>query len=334
MVLLLALIAGVASLVLTGAVRAYALRNDLLDRPNARSSHSTPTPRGGGVAMVAAATLGIATSAGLGVTDTRHAVTLGIGMIVLAVTGWLDDTRGIGAGARLSVHAAVACWTLYMFGGLSALRIGETTLNIGMWGYVLGGLGIVWSINLFNFMDGIDGIAGSQALLIFGTAATLLFARGDQSLAAMAIVLAAAAAGFLVWNWPPAKIFMGDAGSGAIGYLVAGLAIASENDGSVPLFAFAILGGLFIADATVTLVRRVLRGNRPTEAHRDHAYQRLTRLWGSHRPVTIAAALVTMVLGMLAAVGTLAPRLLLPAFVAASALVATLLVTADRRAPT
>ncbi|CAN5346732.1 glycosyltransferase family 4 protein [soil metagenome] len=331
--IILAAIGGALSYALTGVVRSYALRHDLLDRPNDRSSHDAPTPRGGGIAMIAATLACIAIGVVLGLVNARDALILGIGMFLVGAIGWLDDRRGLRADVRLGVHFAVALWTLYMFRGLPAVRVGTASLSIGGAGYVLGALGIVWSINLFNFMDGIDGLAGSQAALIFASTALLLFSRGDDSLGTIALVLASASAGFLVWNWPPAKIFLGDSGSGAIGYAVASLAVASENHGSVPLIVVAIICGVFISDATVTLLRRIGRGNRPTEAHRDHAYQRLARAWGSHRSVSWRAAAVTALLAALGAVGTLVPRLVLPAVLVALLLLSSLLLATERRTP-
>jgi Fuc2NAc and GlcNAc transferase len=329
----LAALSGLVSVALTIAVRQHAVRKGVLDRPNARSSHNTPTPRGGGIAILGAALLGIAIGVAFRVIEPRHALTLGVGMLTLGVIGWLDDTRGVRPRMRLFAHTCAAVWTLFMLGGLSEIRIGSASLALGAAGYVMGAIGIVWSINLFNFMDGIDGLAGSQAVLIFGSAALLSLSRGEHSLGVIAAILAAASAGFLVWNWPPAKIFLGDVGSGAVGYLVAAMAIASENIGSIPLLAFAIIGGVFIADASVTLIRRLLRGRRAMEAHRDHAYQRLARTWGSHRSVALAAAAATTLLAVIGAIGTMTPRLLLPGLVFAYLLLGGLLLAAERRAP-
>ncbi len=333
MLLLVVAVSCAASLGLTNIVRTYTLRRGVLDRPNARSSHSIPTPRGGGLALIAASVLGIAVAVVANLATTNDALILTAGMLALGAVGWLDDTRGVRPGVRLVVHGGVAVWTVYMFGGLPSIHLGNESLSLGVGGYLIGVVGIVWGINLFNFMDGIDGLAGSQAVLIFGTGALLLVLHGDNSLGAISASVAAAAVGFLAWNWPPAKIFLGDAGSGVIGYLVAALAIASENHGSVPLIAFAILSGLFITDATITLLRRVSRGERPTVAHRDHAYQRLTRAWGSHRVVTARAASVTLTLVFLAYIGTMIPRLMLPVFVVAYVFLTVLYVLAERRAP-
>lgn len=331
--IIIAAISGALSYALTGLVRSFALRHNLLDKPNARSSHDAPTPRGGGIAVILATIAGTAIGVALGIASGRDAFTLALGMVIVGAIGWVDDRRGMRADVRLGVHFCVALWTLYMFHGLPLVRVGTASLGIGGAGYILGAVGIAWSINLFNFMDGIDGLAGSQAVLIFASAGLLLFFRRDDSLGTIALVLAAASAGFLVWNWPPAKIFLGDVGSGSIGYAVATLAAASENRGAVSLVTFAIIGGVFITDATVTLIRRITRRHRPADAHRDHAYQRLARVWGSHRAVTLRAVAVTSILALLAAAATTIPRLLVPAFGGACVLLASLVIATERRAP-
>jgi Fuc2NAc and GlcNAc transferase len=304
-----------------------------MDTPNERSSHSVPTPRGGGAALVTVATIGLAIAIRTGMVGPRLSATLIGGMGFLALIGWRDDAVGLSARVRLLAQVAVAAWATWMLGGLPALRAGPFTITLGVAGYALGLLGIVWSINLFNFMDGIDGIAGSQAVLIFAIGAALLFFVGNAALGTAAAILAAASGGFLPWNWPPAKIFMGDVGSGALGYAVATLAVASENAGAVPLVAFGLLGGVFIVDATVTLARRMARGENPSVAHRSHAYQRLSRRWGSHRPVTMAAAALTLFLGALAYAVVTKPSLQIPGLVAGWGLLVGLLVAVERREP-
>lgn len=333
MTLLLAGITCVMSLLLTGVARTYALRHEVVDRPTARSSHNTPTPRGGGIAILVASALGMAIGVAARLTETNDAFTLGLGMLLLGVVGWIDDRRGLKVRTRLIVHIGVAIWTLHMFGGLPALRMGTTSMEAGRLGYLIGAVGIVWSINLFNFMDGIDGLAGSQAIIIFGSAALLLSGYGVQSLATISAVVAAASAGFLVWNWPPAKMFLGDVGSGPIGYLAAGLAIASENRGSVPLLVFGIIACVLISDTTVTLARRFTRGERLGDAHRHHAYQRLAQAWGSHRRVTVLAAILTLGFAGLGAIGAIMPRLLIPALLVSYGCIAVILVATERRAP-
>lgn len=331
--LAIAAVSLVTSGVMTGVMRTYAIRHGVLDRPNARSSHQTPTPRGGGAALILAAAIGMTLAVIMGSCTLHDSLTLGAGMLALGAIGWIDDKAHVPPAVRLAVHVSVAVWTVVMFGGLPHIQFGLGRITLGAFGYVLGVLAIVWSINLFNFMDGIDGLAGSEAMLVLGTAAVLFTARGDISLGAIAAATAAASAGFLAWNWPPAKIFLGDVGSGTLGYLIAGLAMAGEHHGSVPVIAIVIASGVFVADATCTLARRFARGESPTQAHRDHAYQRLSRAWNGHLPVTLSAAATTLALAALAVVGTLAPSLVPAVFVTAALLLALLLFLTERRAP-
>lgn len=323
----------VASAVLTGLARRYALHRGVLDHPNERSSHSTPTPRGGGIAVVAASVGGMALLALAHAVAVHEALVLTVGMALIAAIGWLDDHTNVAPAVRLAVHATIAILTVAEFRGLPAISLGTTSLHLGVLGAVLAVVAIVWSINLFNFMDGIDGLAGSEATLVFAAAAALLAFRGDAPLAGLAAVIAASAAGFLCWNWPPARIFLGDVGSGALGYMIAAVAIAAERHGSVSLLAIAMVYGVFVGDATVTLIRRIARGERPAEAHRSHAYQRLSRAWGAHQPVTLAAAAVTVILALLALAATVRPALLPAMLAAAAVFLAALLYLIERVAP-
>lgn len=329
----LASVSTAGSFLLTGLVRSYAMRAGVLDRPSARSSHSIPTPRGGGLAILTAATIAIALGGIVKVVDLGDAITLGLGAWSLALLGWIDDHRSLRASTRLLVQFAVAGWTLFRFGGLPVASVGVWTLHLHWFGYLAGTLGLVWSINLFNFMDGIDALAGSQAALIFITVGLLLIGRGDASLGMASCILGTAAIGFLPWNWPPAKIFLGDVGSAPIGYLVAALAVAAENKGEVPLVVVALVSAVFIVDATVTLVRRLLRRERLSEAHRSHAYQRLARALGSHGRVSFWAAVETSVFAALGAVVVENPSLFLPAALFTLLIAGASVVYAEVRAP-
>jgi Fuc2NAc and GlcNAc transferase len=159
-------------------------------------------------------------------------------------------------------------------------------------------------INLYNFMDGIDGLAGGQAVLVGLVAAAVSWNAGVPSLAAIALLIAAAAAGFLAWNWAPAKIFLGDVGSGFLGFVFAVIALASELRGTTPLLLWLLLLGVFVFDATLTLTRRVFHGDRWYDAHRSHAYQRAVQAGYSHQQVTTACLTLTALLGALAWFGT------------------------------
>jgi Fuc2NAc and GlcNAc transferase len=215
------------------------------------------------------------------------------GGLAVAIVGFIDDRHRVSATVRLPVHAAAALWALSVLGGLPAIQIGDYVLRFGWSGYVVGTLAIMWVLNLFNFMDGIDGIAAAEAVFVVGPGALLSVVSASGVLAANgAIVFGTACLGFLVWNWAPAKIFMGDVGSGYLGYVIAVLAIASAHDNPTALLWWLILGGVFFCDATVTLIRRLIRRDRVYEAHRSHAYQWLARRWHSHSRVTIAVTAI------------------------------------------
>jgi Fuc2NAc and GlcNAc transferase len=281
-----------ATALLTYVARSVALRQGILDVPNVRSSHRSPTPRGGGIAIVLVVTAAVAALSAYGILSRAFALTLGGGLLVAAV-GFADDRRPLPSRVRLAVHCAAALWALYWLGGLAPLRVGAHDAHLGMGGEVLAFLGIVWTLNLFNFMDGIDSLAASEAVFVFAAGGAL--AGGAGEVAMLAWIGAGSAAGFLLWNWPPAKIFLGDVGSGFLGYLIAVLPLAAARTDSAAPWVWLILGGAFFADATVTLARRVLRGEAPHEAHRSHAYQWLARRCDSH----LRASLAVMALNIL-----------------------------------
>lgn len=319
------------SWVITGQIRRFALANAILDMPNARSSHALPTPRGGGVAIVLLVVGGtlLAASVGLLADDVALGYVGGGGLV--ALIGWLDDRRGVHAGIRAVVHAFAAGWAVYWMGGLQSYATGTDVVHLGRIGGLLAVLGIVWATNLYNFMDGIDGIAGGQALCagVFGGAMLLL--SGSPGLAAVAFLLAAASAGFLAWNWAPAKIFMGDVGSGFLGFSFGALAVASENDGGVPLLLWVLLLGVFVVDATVTLLRRTLAGEVPYAAHRDHAYQRAVRSGWSHSRVSGWVVGFNVALGILSVIAWMRPAHMMEIFVGGLAALLIPYVMVERR---
>jgi Fuc2NAc and GlcNAc transferase len=188
-----------------------------------------------------------------------------------------------------------AVWAVHWVGGLGAVRVGEHIAHPGWLGVGLAVLGVVWVLNLFNFMDGIDGMATGEALFVAGAGALLAFLGGNSGVAYAAWIFAWSCAGFLYWNWPPARVFLGDVGSGYLGYVVIVLALADAQDRPVAIWEWLILGALFVADSTLTLLRRLFRGERVYEAHRQHAYQRLSRHWGSHLSVTALVLAVGVV---------------------------------------
>jgi Fuc2NAc and GlcNAc transferase len=285
--LILLLACAVATAAGVGWLRRVALARGMVDVPNARSSHQSAVPRGGGLAIALVASLAVMALAVGGAVSRGVALALLIPGAVVAAIGWVDDLRGLPAAARLGAHLVAASAALALVGGWGPAWLPPG--SIGWWLLQAATVvGIAWSINLYNFMDGIDGIAGAEAVYLGGSGFLLLSgALVESELAAVSLVLAACALGFLAWNWPPARIFMGDAGSGYLGFAFAALAVASAHSDPVMILAWLILAGSFFVDALVTLARRLLRGERLHEAHRIHAYQWLARRFGSHAPVTL-----------------------------------------------
>jgi Fuc2NAc and GlcNAc transferase len=293
----LTLTTALCALLGTGFARRYALTHAILDIPNERSSHSVPTPRGGGVALVVAILLSLVLATLLGLTAWRLLMAIGGGGIAVATVGWLDDRRHVPAYIRATVHFLAAGWALVWLGGLYSIDIGTRDLPLGPMGTVLAAFAIVWLINLYNFMDGIDGIAASEAVSVAGAGALLgLLNGGSAPVALLAALIASASAGFLYWNWTPARIFMGDVGSGFLGFAFGVLAVASEKAGSLSALAWTLLLGAFAFDATVTLIRRMAKGEQWYSAHRSHAYQRAVESGFSHLQVTSAFIAINVVL--------------------------------------
>jgi Fuc2NAc and GlcNAc transferase len=291
----LLLLTSVASWLLTGLLRRYALVKNLIDIPNERSSHSMPTPRGGGVAIVTLFLFALPILNRLDLLSTQGCLALWGAGCAVAVTGFLDDHGHIAARWRLLVHFGAAVWGLYWLGGFPPLAVFGYSLDLGWLGYVCAAVYIVWLLNLYNFMDGIDGLAGSEAITVCCSSALMVWlVAPDSSAWTSPAVLATAVLGFLCWNFPPARIFMGDAGSGFLGLMLALLSIQAARIAPQLFWVWLILLGVFIVDATVTLCRRVFRGEKFYEAHRSHAYQYASRILGAHRPVTLVVCAINI----------------------------------------
>ncbi|AGA72312.1 MULTISPECIES: MraY family glycosyltransferase [Pseudomonas] len=284
----------IMSLVMTAGLRRYALARSVIDVPNARSSHTVPTPRGGGVAIVLTFLLAMVGLMLSGAEQIRILLALGGAGALIAVIGFMDDHGHIAARWRLLGHFIAAAWMLGWLGGLPPLLLFGWTLDLGWLGGALAAFYLVWLLNLYNFMDGIDGIASIEAITACLGAAWLYWLGGLSGAAMLPLLLAAAVAGFLYWNFPPAKIFMGDAGSGFIGIVLGGLSLQAAWVSPPMFWCWLILLGVFIVDATYTLVRRSLRGDKVYEAHRSHAYQFASRKYGKHLPVTLTVAVLNL----------------------------------------
>jgi Fuc2NAc and GlcNAc transferase len=288
------IVVAVVAMVGTGMVRAYALRHDVLDVPQARSSHSTPTPRGGGLAIVVAFLGALVVLLLHGNVDRGTAIGIGGAALLVAVVGFIDDHRSLPARVRFIAHVVAAAWGLWWLGGLPPLIVAGRTVGGGIIATVVAGVALVWLLNLYNFMDGIDGLAGAEAVTICAGAMLAQYMAGVGAASALTLALAAASLGFLLWNLPPARIFMGDVASGFLGITLGLIAIRDASLSAPLLASWTILLGVFVVDATATLLRRMRRGERVWEAHRSHAYQVVSRAWNSHGRVTLTVALINL----------------------------------------
>lgn len=283
------------SWLLTGIMHHYALVRGLLDMPNQRSSHVLPTPRGGGVAIVVAflSVLLFLWAHGW-MPESTFIAYFGAG-IWISFVGFLDDHRHIAARWRLLAHFMGAAWLLGCFGKLPALSVfGSDVIANGIVS-LLAATYLVWLLNLYNFMDGIDGIASIEALTVCLGASIIMFVTVSTSLIwVVPLVMAAAAGGFLVWNYPPAKIFMGDAGSGFLGIMLGAMSLEASKVTPQLFWSWLVLLGVFVVDATVTLMRRVFNGKRFYEAHRTHAYQHAAQSFKSHKTVSLAVGAINI----------------------------------------
>lgn len=282
------------SLLLTWVLRRYALARSLMDIPNNRSSHSVPTPRGGGVAIVLSFLVASPLLTFLVDVPWSYIWALWGAGALTAVIGFLDDHGHIAARWRLLAHFSASIWALAWLGGLPPVQLLGVDFNLSWVGHFFAVFYLVWMLNLYNFMDGIDGIASVQAVSACLGACVIYWLAGDISLIWMPLLLAVAVLGFLFWNFPPARIFMGDAGSGFLGLILGVFSVQAAWTSSRFLWVWLILLGVFIVDATFTLIRRLLRGDKVHEAHRSHAYQFASRQFGRHLPVTLAVMAINV----------------------------------------
>jgi UDP-N-acetylmuramyl pentapeptide phosphotransferase/UDP-N-acetylglucosamine-1-phosphate transferase len=283
----------VIAFVLVGVVRRIALAHGVLDHPGDRSSHVVPTPRGGGLGLLIAA-LGMWTWQA-----TLHrswpVLLVVLGASVVALVGWVDDRRGLPVRTRLAVHVAAGA----LVGAIAAT--GETSVPVSLGLFAWWTFWTVSSINLVNFMDGINGLVAAQ-IAVFALSLALPLRVGDPT-TIYALTLAAACIGFLPWNVPRAKIFLGDVGSGGLGFLSAGLALLAIRAQGVDIVRAQLPLLPLFGDATWTIFRRWRRGERLTQAHRSHLYQRLANGRLSHTAVTAIYTLVALAGAVVAHLG-------------------------------
>ncbi|WP_168400478.1 MraY family glycosyltransferase [Acinetobacter indicus] len=278
---------------LTYFMRAYALKKNIIDNPNERSSHSVPTPRGGGVAVVCSYLLALIVLIYSQQLSVHIGLTLMVAGFVIALLGFLDDHGHINSMLRLAIHFLVAIGVVMSLGGFAEVTA-FNGLELGFIANIIAVLFLVWLLNLYNFMDGINGIASVEAITTTVSMAILYAVLNISLNSDILWLLAACVFGFLLWNFPKAKIFMGDACSGFLGLTLGILALIALKENLALFCAWIICLGVFVVDATYTLIKRVLSGYKMYDAHRSHSYQILSRKWGSHTPVTLAVAAINL----------------------------------------
>ncbi|HXU93883.1 MAG TPA: glycosyltransferase family 4 protein [Gallionella sp.] len=272
------LVAFLVAVAVSKALLASRLSKSISDVPNERSLHAMPIPRVGGVGLMAGALAGWLWMAGL--PDWRVSVPL----LLLFGVSMFDDARGMSVRVRLLAHMAAAAILVAGAGMHWALGIAVVLL-------------VVWMTNLYNFMDGSDGLAGGMALFGFGWYGVAALAQGAESFALVNLALSAAALGFLLFNFHPARMFMGDAGSIPLGFLAAALGLLGWQEGLWPAWYPPLVFSPFVVDASVTLFKRLLRGEKLSQAHRSHYYQRLVQMGWGHRNTALAEYLLMFTAG-------------------------------------
>lgn len=281
--ILLLLLSASLSCVLSGRFIILARRYQLFDLPNHRSSHTQPTPRGGGMAIavsVLSACVVFQYYDPVPSFESRSGFVL-ICASLIAVISFVDDLRGLSVAVRLSLQGLLSLVLVFLVG---PIPLGDA-LPIGL-SILFSCIALMWLLNLYNFMDGIDGLAACEGIVVCLAAAVLLINNAEGSVLALTIALGGSALGFLIWNWSPAKLFMGDSGSVFLGFAIGGLALLTTQREVLTISVWLILLAAFIADASYTLMRRLFRGQNIFQAHRNHAYQVLADRWASHAKVT------------------------------------------------
>ncbi len=280
----------------------------IADSPNERSLHHAPTPRTGGIAIFAA----VLTAWLLLIVFRRNPLPwLSLSVLMLVVLGVIDDRKNLRARTRFIFHLVAALMVVYFGLGLNKIDFGGIVVTPPGWVMLLLSLVfIIWMLNLYNFMDGMDGFAGGMTFFGFLTFAVLGWMKGAESFAMMSLVVSVAAAGFLWFNFPPARLFMGDSGSVPLGYIMAVFALWADRDGLFPLWISLVVFSPFVVDATITLIKRALKGYKIWQPHRSHYYQKLVRSGWSHRKTVIIEYILMVVSSGFAMIAALSDGIL------------------------
>jgi glycosyltransferase WbpL len=286
---------------ITSYVRNYSLRNNVVDRPNERSSHFIPTPTGGGLAISLSILLSIFILSGLSSDAVSLSIALGSGVFLIGIIGWFDIHKEVPVLIRAVLYLVTSVWAVWLLGGVNPFSIGGFNITSYWVSSFISVFWIAWLVNLYNFMDGTDGLAGVQALSTALFGALFFISSGHILASIICVTIVSSISGFLVWNWAPAKIFMGDVGSCSLGFTFAVLAVYGQITSSVSLEVWLILLSIFIADASFTLIKRMFTGETWYRAHNTHAYQRLVQMGLSHGKLALYVLIINiLILGPIA----------------------------------
>ncbi len=273
--------------VITAWTRQYAIKCSILDHPNPRSSHSEPTPRGGGISISIIALISVLALWLLGYISYQIFLAIGCGGLLVSVVGWLDDRNDIAVIWRAVLYLTASAWAAYWIIFLNGVFNQYNYLSFG-----ISLVSIAWLANLYNFMDGSDALAASQSVCTALMGGVLFMLADYSGLSLLLFLLSAAFLGFLIWNWPPAKIFMGDVGSCFIGFVFATIALIGSVENIISIAVWLILLSIFICDTSLTLMKRMFIGEKWYTAHRSHAYQLLIQSGMSHRQLVLFVLLI------------------------------------------
>ena len=295
MFFLLIICSALLTLILGGIFYRYNNIPNLIDVPNSRSSHASPTLKGGGVVIMFTFIAFLMGLYYLDILSSKIYFDLVMCSCVIGLVGFMDDIKEVNPRIRLVIHFLTAAIGLYLLNGFKEVLFLGDTVNLGLLGNVLAMIYIVWFLNLYNFMDGIDGIASLQAITVCGAFAFINFwIFPSFDLWKVSLLFTSCILGFLYWNFPKAKIFLGDTGSGFIGLFLALFSIEASNNQPVLLWVFLILMSVFLVDATLTLFYRIYNNEVIFKAHSSHAYQKATTIFNSHILVTNFICLINL----------------------------------------
>ncbi|MCZ6804999.1 MAG: glycosyltransferase family 4 protein [Proteobacteria bacterium] len=279
------------SFILTRFLIQFAKKKNIIDVPNDRSSHDKPTPRGGGLSISLSILIYLIVIIIIkeGLTTQNYSL-LGIGAVIISIIGILDDVKNLSATIRAFLYLSTSSIFILLITKFTYISFQEIVfISVAI-------LGITGLTNLYNFMDGADGIAGIQAIIAALPAGILFYVLNEYEFALLCFTLVASTTGFLIWNWPPARIFMGDVGSCALGFIFGGLIFITYLQKSISINIWLVLLSFFIVDATLTLIKRVINRERWYQAHRSHAFQRYLQMGHSHTQLAITVSLFSVLI--------------------------------------